>query len=127
MLTSHPVLLQSLEKNIINIDGMALDHDKEAFFVFFDILVPTVVGHKIWTSHQKAARRISESKKVISVLEKAFTILALEITGHAGMKVLPLSGQTQGRVIISTWGGPMRCTHVLINCAPFYKCSIRLR
>jgi hypothetical protein len=71
MPTSHPGLLQLLEK-LTNVSGMAMDGDREAFFVFFDILVPAVAGCKIWTP------RISESKKVVSVLDKAFTILALE-------------------------------------------------
>jgi hypothetical protein len=57
---------------------MALDDDKEAFYVYFDILVPAVAEHKIWTEHKKAVRLISESKKVVSVLDEAFTILALE-------------------------------------------------
>ena len=71
--TSHPDLLQSLDK-LTNVRGMAIDGDK----VFFDILVPAVAGRKIWTPRQKAVRLISESKKVVSVLDKAFTILALE-------------------------------------------------
>jgi hypothetical protein len=78
MRTSHPAeLLQSNEK-VINVRGMAMDDDREAFFVLFDILVPAVAGHKIWTPRQKAVRLISESKKVVSVLDEAFTILALE-------------------------------------------------
>jgi hypothetical protein len=37
-----------------------------------------VAGRKIWTERQKAVRLILESKKIVSVLDKAFTILALE-------------------------------------------------
>ncbi len=106
---------------------MALDDDREPFYVFFDILVPAVAGRKIWTERQKAVRLISETKKVVSVLDEAFTILAWKITGNAGIEVVPLSGQTRGKVTISTWGGRMRPTRVLINCAPFYERSVRRR
>jgi hypothetical protein len=75
--TSHPGLLQLLDK-LTNVRGMVRDGDREAFFVFFDILVPAVAGRKIWTPRQKAVRLISESKKIVSVLDEAFTILALE-------------------------------------------------
>ena len=57
---------------------MTLDDDREPFYVFFDILVPAVAGRKIWTERQKAVRLISETKKVVSILDEAFTILALE-------------------------------------------------
>jgi hypothetical protein len=58
---------------------MTVDDDKEAFYVFFDILVPAVTGRKIWTERQRAVRLILESKKIVSVLlDEAFTILALE-------------------------------------------------
>jgi hypothetical protein len=57
---------------------MARDGDREAFFVLFDILVPAVAGRKIWMPCQKAVRLISESKKIVSVLDKAFMILILE-------------------------------------------------
>ena len=71
------MLCQSLD-NITNVCGMALDDDREPFYVFFDILVPAVAGRKIWTERQKAVRLISETKKVVSILDEAFTILALE-------------------------------------------------
>jgi hypothetical protein len=74
---SHPVMLQSIDI-ITNVRGMAVDDDKEAFFIFFDVLVPAVAGRKIWTERQKAVRLISESKKIVSVLDEAYTILALE-------------------------------------------------
>jgi hypothetical protein len=57
---------------------MELDGDMEAFCLFFDQLLPCVAGRKVWTSREKAARVISESKKIVSVLDEAFTILALE-------------------------------------------------
>ena len=57
---------------------MTLDDDKEAFFIFFDVLVSAVAGRKVWTECQKAVRLILESKKIVSVLDEAFTILALE-------------------------------------------------
>jgi hypothetical protein len=37
-----------------------------------------MVGRKIWAERQKAVRLILESKKAVSVLDKAFTILAWE-------------------------------------------------
>jgi hypothetical protein len=45
--------------------------------IFFDDLVPCVVGRKVWTLREKAIKLISEAKKVVSVLDEAFTILAL--------------------------------------------------
>jgi hypothetical protein len=44
---------------------------------FFDDLVPCVAGRKVWTLHEKAIKLISEAKTVVSVLDEAFTILAL--------------------------------------------------
>jgi hypothetical protein len=120
MRKSHPGLLQLLEK-LTNVCGMAMDGDREAFFVFFDILVPAVAGRKIWMPCQMAVRLISEPKKAVSVLDEAFTILTLEnywAGWHEGAK---------GRVTINTWDGPMWHTPGLINCAPFYKCSVRQR
>jgi hypothetical protein len=51
---------------------------QDTFNFFFDELVPCVAGRKIWTRREKGARLISDSRKVISVLDKAWTILALE-------------------------------------------------
>ena len=51
--------------------------DLEAFYFFFDDLVPCVAGRKVWTLREKAIKLISEAKKVVSVLDEAFTILAL--------------------------------------------------
>jgi hypothetical protein len=36
-----------------------------------------VAGRKVWTLREKAIKLISEAKKVVSVLDEAFTILAL--------------------------------------------------
>jgi hypothetical protein len=36
-----------------------------------------VAGQKVWTLREKAIKLISEAKKVVSVLDEAFTILAL--------------------------------------------------
>ena len=44
---------------------------------FFNDLVPCVAGQKVWTLREKAIKLISEAKKVVSVLDEAFTILAL--------------------------------------------------
>ena len=52
--------------------------DIEAFCYFFDHLVPCVVGRKVWTQREKANKLISEAKKVVSVLDEAFTVLALK-------------------------------------------------
>jgi hypothetical protein len=45
--------------------------------ICFDNLVPCVAGQKVWTLREKAIKLISEAKKVVSVLDEAFTILAL--------------------------------------------------
>ncbi len=42
----------------------------------FDDLVPCVAGWKVWTLREKAIKLISEAKKVVSVLDEAFTTLA---------------------------------------------------
>ena len=52
--------------------------DIEAFCYFFDQLVPCVAGQKVWTQREKANKLISEAKKVVSLLDKAFAVLALE-------------------------------------------------
>jgi hypothetical protein len=52
--------------------------DMEAFCYFFDHLVPCVPGRKVWTQREKANKLISEAKKVVSVLDEAFTVLALK-------------------------------------------------
>ena len=51
--------------------------DLEAFYFFFHDLVPSLAGQKVWTLREKAIKLISEAKKVVSVLDEAFTILAL--------------------------------------------------
>jgi hypothetical protein len=52
--------------------------DIEAFCYFFDHLVPCIAGRKVWTQREKANKLISEAKKVVSVLDEAFTFLALK-------------------------------------------------
>jgi hypothetical protein len=52
------------------------DGDIEAFCYFFDHLVPCVAGRKVWTQREKANKLISEAKKVVPVLDEAFTVLA---------------------------------------------------
>jgi hypothetical protein len=56
--------------------------DLEEFHFFFDDLVPCVAGQKVWTLREKAKKLISEAKKVVSVLDEAFTILALTNYGE---------------------------------------------
>jgi hypothetical protein len=53
------------------------DGDLEASYFFFDDLVPWVAGRKVWTLYEKAMKLTSEAKRVVSVLDEAFTILAL--------------------------------------------------
>jgi hypothetical protein len=53
------------------------DGGLEAFYFFFDDLVSCVAGRKVWTLRVKAVKLISEATKVVSVLDEAFTILAL--------------------------------------------------
>ena len=62
---------------ITNVRAMELDGDRDAFYLFFDELVPCVAGRKVWTLREKATKLISEAKKIVSVLDEAFTILAL--------------------------------------------------
>jgi hypothetical protein len=52
--------------------------DIKAFCYFIDHLVPCVTGRKVWTQREKANKLISKAKKVVSVLDEAFTILALK-------------------------------------------------
>ena len=59
-------------------DVRALDGDWNAFCFFFDDLVPCVAGLKVWTAAEKSSKLISDPKKVVTVLDEAFTILALE-------------------------------------------------
>ena len=56
---------------------MELDGDMEAFNLFFDELVPCVAGRKVWTLREKATKKISDAGKIVSVLDEAFTVLAL--------------------------------------------------
>lgn len=74
---NYPGQLEALE-TITNVRGMSLNGDMEAFYVFFDKLVPCVAGRKVWTVRERAAKKISEAKKIVSVLDEAFTILAME-------------------------------------------------
>jgi hypothetical protein len=74
----YPVLMESLA-NITNIRGTTIDgNHHEAFLFFFDALIPAVAGCKIWMPWEQSARLILESKKVVPVLDEAYTILALE-------------------------------------------------
>jgi hypothetical protein len=73
----HPAQIEVLE-NITNVRGTAIDGDMEAFCLFFDQLLPCVAGRKVWTPRERAARVITEAKKIVSVIDEAFTILALE-------------------------------------------------
>jgi hypothetical protein len=86
-----------------------------------------MAGHKIWTERQKAVRLISESKKVVSVLDEAFTILSMKKYWarwqHEGATA-KWTDSRQGNY--QYMGGPMWRTHVLINCAPFYEHHVRM-
>ncbi len=62
---------------IIDVRSMELDGEMQAFNLFFDELVPCVAGRKVWTLREKATKKISEAGKIVSVLDEAFTILAL--------------------------------------------------
>jgi hypothetical protein len=65
-------------EEITNVRGMDPDGNIEAFCFFFNDLVPCVAGRKVWTQRERANKLISEAKKVVSVLDEAFTILALK-------------------------------------------------
>jgi hypothetical protein len=101
-------------EKITDVRGMDPNGDMEAFCYFFDHLVPCVAGRKVWTQREKANKLISEAKKVVYVLDKAFTVLALKSTGRDGITLARLYGLTQGLVTISTWAGQMRSTFNLI-------------
>jgi hypothetical protein len=103
----------TLEK-ITDLREMDPNGDIEAFCYFFDHLVSCVAGRKVWTQREKANKLILEAKKVVSVLDEAFTILALRTTGSDGITLERLYGLTQGLVTISTWAGQMRPTFNLI-------------
>jgi hypothetical protein len=45
---------------------------------FFNDMVACVAGWKVWTQREKANKLISEAKKVVSVLDEVFTVLALK-------------------------------------------------
>jgi hypothetical protein len=57
---------------------MGLDGDQRAFHLFFDKLLPAVAGRKVWTARDRATKTISEATQLVSVLDEAFLILALE-------------------------------------------------
>jgi hypothetical protein len=80
--TENPHLLHEETINSEKItDAREMDPngDIEAFCYFFDQLVPCVAGQKVWTQREKANKFISEAKKVVSVLDEAFTVLAFNI------------------------------------------------
>jgi hypothetical protein len=72
-----PAQLDKLE-NLTNVRGMTLDGDPMAFQLFFDKLLPAVAGRKLWTARDRATKTISEATKLVTVLDEAFLILALE-------------------------------------------------
>jgi hypothetical protein len=63
---------------ITDVRKMDPNGDIKAFCYFFDHLVPCVAGRKVWTQREKANKLISEAKRMVSVLDEAFTVLALE-------------------------------------------------
>jgi hypothetical protein len=97
-------------ERITDVMEMDPNGDIEAFCYFFDHLVPCVAGGKVWTQREKANKLIPEANKVVSVLDKAFTILALKTTGRGGITLERQYGLTQGLVTISTWAEQMRPT-----------------
>jgi hypothetical protein len=65
-------------EDISDVRTMNPEGNIEAFCFFFNDLVPCVAGRKIWTMREKANKLISEARKVVSVLDEAFTVLALK-------------------------------------------------
>jgi hypothetical protein len=65
-------------EEIADVRKMSPEGNIEAFCFFFNDLVPCVAGRKVWTQREKANKLISEAKKVVSVLDEAFTVLALK-------------------------------------------------
>ena len=64
--------------SITNVRDLHPDRDDiYAFNFFFNELVPCVAGRKVWTLRERASKLISEAKRVVSVLDEAFVILAL--------------------------------------------------
>ena len=64
--------------SITNVRDLHPDRDEiYAFNFFFNELVPCVAGRKVWTLRERASKLISEAKRVVSVLDEAFVILAL--------------------------------------------------
>ena len=65
-------------ESITNVRDLHPDRDDiYAFNFFFNELVPCVAGRKVWTLRERASKLISEAKRVVSVLDEAFVILAL--------------------------------------------------
>jgi hypothetical protein len=80
-LTENTHVLHEEAITLANISGvreMDPNGDIQAFCYFFDHLVPSVAGQKVWTQREKANTLISEARKVVSVLDEAFTVLALK-------------------------------------------------
>jgi hypothetical protein len=73
----YPTQLSIVQK-INNVRGMQPNGDFEAFKLFFDELVPCVAGRKVWTLREKATKMISKAKGIVSVLDEAFAVLAME-------------------------------------------------
>jgi hypothetical protein len=94
-------------KIITDVRELDPNGDIEAFcYCFFAHLVPCVPGRKVWTQREKANKFILEVKKVVSVLDKIFTVLAFKkTTGRGGITLKQLYGLIQGLVTISTWAG----------------------
>jgi hypothetical protein len=73
----HPKQLLCIQ-GISNVRGMQPEGDFVAFTMFFDEFVPCVAGRKVWTLREQATKLITKAKKIVSVTDEAFTILALE-------------------------------------------------
>jgi hypothetical protein len=65
-------------ESITDVREMVPKGDIEAFCNFFDHFVPCDAGQKVWTQREKANKLILEANKVVSVLDEAFTVLALK-------------------------------------------------
>jgi hypothetical protein len=114
-------------EKVTDVRGMDPDGNIVEAFFFLNDLLPCVAGWEVWTQHEKANKVISEAKKVVSVLDEAFTILALKTTGKGGIALERQYEVTQGLVTISTWFGQMQPTFNFMDCANELGNSARVR
>ena len=64
-------------KVFYNVRACTVEENFEPFWIFFDRLVATIAGKKIWTNRDKVGVPITTGGK-ITIVDEAFTVLAIE-------------------------------------------------